>query len=214
MSHMQVEFHDVQVRILREKCPPSQFITHNFMGLHNSLNYYDLAKRARFRELGQLSEAQSGNSVRCIAGRRRDARPQEAELPDHGADGRPAGLERLQPQSAAGRASQDLLPAAGPRCGRPDLVSLANVHGRPRAVLARPVGTRRQGQPPLPRSGAGGPRISQARTISGRHDAAAASRHPVRLRQHLGAQVSAGISGREPRGRRSSATTTRCSAPA
>jgi beta-galactosidase len=48
MSHQQVEFNDMQVRILREKCPPSQFITHNFMGLHNSLNYYDLARELDF----------------------------------------------------------------------------------------------------------------------------------------------------------------------
>ncbi|HJQ80798.1 MAG TPA: beta-galactosidase, partial [Lacipirellulaceae bacterium] len=48
MSYMQVDFHDAQVRILREACPPSQFITHNFMGLHNSLNYYDLARELDF----------------------------------------------------------------------------------------------------------------------------------------------------------------------
>jgi beta-galactosidase len=48
MSHQQVEFNDMQVRILRDKCPPSQFITHNFMGLHNSLNYYDLARELDF----------------------------------------------------------------------------------------------------------------------------------------------------------------------
>ena len=48
MSDMQVEFNDAQVRILRENCPPSQFITHNFMGLHNSLNYYDLARELDF----------------------------------------------------------------------------------------------------------------------------------------------------------------------
>jgi len=48
MSDMQVEFLDAQVKILRDKCPESQFITHNFMGLHNSLNYYDLAKNLDF----------------------------------------------------------------------------------------------------------------------------------------------------------------------
>jgi beta-galactosidase len=48
MSDMQVEFHDEQVNILRENCPESQFITHNFMGLHNSLDYYDLAKELDF----------------------------------------------------------------------------------------------------------------------------------------------------------------------
>jgi beta-galactosidase len=48
MSDMQVEFCNAQVRILREKCPPSQFITHNFMGLHNSIDYYNLAKELDF----------------------------------------------------------------------------------------------------------------------------------------------------------------------
>jgi beta-galactosidase len=48
MSDKQVEFHDAQVRILREHCPPSQFVTHNFMGLHNSLDYYELAKEVDF----------------------------------------------------------------------------------------------------------------------------------------------------------------------
>jgi beta-galactosidase len=48
MSDKQVEFLDAQVRILREHCPESQFVTHNFMGLHNSLDYYDLAKQLDF----------------------------------------------------------------------------------------------------------------------------------------------------------------------
>lgn len=48
MSDMQVDFLDAQVKILRDACPDSQFITHNFMGLHNSLNYYDLAKNLDF----------------------------------------------------------------------------------------------------------------------------------------------------------------------
>jgi beta-galactosidase len=36
------------VAILRKVCPPSQFITHNFMGLHSSLDYYDLARELDF----------------------------------------------------------------------------------------------------------------------------------------------------------------------
>jgi beta-galactosidase len=48
MSDMQVEFLDAQAKILQGACPDSQFITHNFMGLHNSLNYYDLAKQIDF----------------------------------------------------------------------------------------------------------------------------------------------------------------------
>jgi beta-galactosidase len=48
MSDKQVEFLDMQAKILRDTCPESQFITHNFMGLHNSLNYYDLARPLDF----------------------------------------------------------------------------------------------------------------------------------------------------------------------
>jgi beta-galactosidase len=48
MSDRQVEFCNAQVQILREMCPPSQFITHNFMGLHDSLDYYELAKELDF----------------------------------------------------------------------------------------------------------------------------------------------------------------------
>ena len=48
MSNLEVDFLNRQVAILREVCPPSQFITHNFMGLHDSLNYYDLAKKLDF----------------------------------------------------------------------------------------------------------------------------------------------------------------------
>jgi beta-galactosidase len=45
---MQVEFLDRQVEILRKTCPPSQFITHNLMGLHSSLDYYNLARELDF----------------------------------------------------------------------------------------------------------------------------------------------------------------------
>jgi beta-galactosidase len=48
MSDLQVEFLDIQAKILRDGCPESQFITHNFMGLHNSLDYYDLARPIDF----------------------------------------------------------------------------------------------------------------------------------------------------------------------
>jgi beta-galactosidase len=48
MSHLQVSFHDAQVAILREACSPRQFITHNFMGLHSTIDYYELAKSLDF----------------------------------------------------------------------------------------------------------------------------------------------------------------------
>ncbi len=48
MSDMQVGFLNAQVAILRKVCPRTQFVTHNFMGLHDSLNYYDLARKLDF----------------------------------------------------------------------------------------------------------------------------------------------------------------------
>jgi beta-galactosidase len=47
-SQQSVDFLTAQVELLRESCPPSQFITHNFMGLHSSIDYYDLAKPLDF----------------------------------------------------------------------------------------------------------------------------------------------------------------------
>lgn len=45
MSDMYVEFQQLQVDALRELCPPTQFITHNFMGFgYPKINYFDLAK--------------------------------------------------------------------------------------------------------------------------------------------------------------------------
>ena len=42
-SWLNVRFQREQVQILREVCP-RHFVTHNFMGLFNNLNYYDLAE--------------------------------------------------------------------------------------------------------------------------------------------------------------------------
>jgi len=42
-SWLNVRFQRDQVRILREVCP-RHFVTHNFMGLYNNLNYYELAE--------------------------------------------------------------------------------------------------------------------------------------------------------------------------
>ena len=47
-SNLNVEFLNAQVKILRETCPRSQFITHNFMGLHRGVDYYELAKQLDF----------------------------------------------------------------------------------------------------------------------------------------------------------------------
>jgi len=41
-SHTTVEFQHEQVEILRRRCP-KHFITHNFMGLHDTVDYYKLA---------------------------------------------------------------------------------------------------------------------------------------------------------------------------
>jgi len=46
-SDITVEFQHEQVEILREHCP-EHFVTHNFMGLHDAINYYDLARDLDF----------------------------------------------------------------------------------------------------------------------------------------------------------------------
>lgn len=49
MSEVYVEFQQLQVDVLREVCPPTQFITHNFMGFgYPKINYFDLAKTLDF----------------------------------------------------------------------------------------------------------------------------------------------------------------------
>lgn len=47
-SQQSVDFLTDQVDVLHETCPRSQFITHNFMGLHASVDYYRLAKPLDF----------------------------------------------------------------------------------------------------------------------------------------------------------------------
>lgn len=46
-SWLNVRFQADQVRILRELCP-DHFVTHNFMGLYQEMNYYDLARDLDF----------------------------------------------------------------------------------------------------------------------------------------------------------------------
>ena len=49
MSDVYVEFQQLQVDVLREVCPPHQFITHNFMGFgYPKINYFDLARTLDF----------------------------------------------------------------------------------------------------------------------------------------------------------------------
>ncbi len=43
-SWLNVRFQADQVKILRKLCGRKQFITHNFMGMHRTLDYYDLAR--------------------------------------------------------------------------------------------------------------------------------------------------------------------------
>jgi beta-galactosidase len=47
-SWLNVDFQDEQIRIIRELCPDHQFVTHNFMGLFQEMDYYDLAKDLDF----------------------------------------------------------------------------------------------------------------------------------------------------------------------
>lgn len=47
-SWLNVRFQHDQVKILREVCPPRQFITHNMMGLAPAVDYYNLGKDLDF----------------------------------------------------------------------------------------------------------------------------------------------------------------------
>jgi beta-galactosidase len=47
-SGQSVDFLTDQVNILHETCPRSQFITHNFMGLYDAIDYYQLARPLDF----------------------------------------------------------------------------------------------------------------------------------------------------------------------
>jgi len=43
-----VDFLNSQVRILRDACPTKQFVTHNLMGLHANVDYFELSKKLDF----------------------------------------------------------------------------------------------------------------------------------------------------------------------
>jgi beta-galactosidase len=47
-SWLNVDFQAEQVRIIRDLCPDHQFVTHNFMGLFQNMDYYELAKDLDF----------------------------------------------------------------------------------------------------------------------------------------------------------------------
>lgn len=47
-SQLNVDFLKAQTDIIRAVCPPSQFVTHNLMGLFSKVDYYDLAKPLDF----------------------------------------------------------------------------------------------------------------------------------------------------------------------
>lgn len=47
-SQQSIDFLTAQADIIRGKCPPSHFVTHNFMGLHASIDYYALARPLDF----------------------------------------------------------------------------------------------------------------------------------------------------------------------
>jgi len=47
-SWLNVEFQADQMRILRQVCPRSHFVTHNFMGLFQNMDYYELARDLDF----------------------------------------------------------------------------------------------------------------------------------------------------------------------
>ncbi|MHC4423622.1 MAG: beta-galactosidase [Planctomycetota bacterium] len=46
-SHLNIQFQADQIKILRKVCP-NRFVTHNLMGFHTGINYYDFAKNLDF----------------------------------------------------------------------------------------------------------------------------------------------------------------------
>ena len=122
----------------RRRCPPSQFITHNFMGLHNSLDYYRLAKNLDFVSWDNYPNFSPAFRMRR-AGRRlmRGLRSRTFSSWNR----RPARLgwsifsRTPQPGELRRSASSN-----SPTARRTNLVPLAVVHRRPRTILARPVG--------------------------------------------------------------------------
>jgi len=70
-SDITVEFQREQVRILRKHCP-EHFVTHNFMGLHDAINYYDLAEDLDFVSWDNYPESSAAlphDVMRGIQGR-------------------------------------------------------------------------------------------------------------------------------------------------
>jgi beta-galactosidase len=47
-SWLNVRFQHYQVKIIREVCPEHHFVTHNLMGFHSEISYYDLGKDLDF----------------------------------------------------------------------------------------------------------------------------------------------------------------------
>lgn len=47
-SELNVDFLEEQARIIRQTCPASHFVTHNLMGLHDKVDYYNLAESLDF----------------------------------------------------------------------------------------------------------------------------------------------------------------------
>ncbi len=70
-SDLVVDFQQVQIDILRDKCP-NQFITHNFMGFFDSLDYFDLAHPVDFIShdqypMGFFDKPQPGKEPHVLA---------------------------------------------------------------------------------------------------------------------------------------------------
>ena len=179
------------------------FVTHNFMGLFSDLDYYDLAEDLDFVSWDNYPVWGAPEIPYDAVGRADVMRglkrknfwimEQTAGPGGWGTFGRnprPGEIRKIAYQQLAHGADGH------------DLVPLAHLHGRPRAVLARPAGARRQAAAPLPRGGPDGAGVPPARRRTWRAPRCGRRGDHLRLRQHLGRCASS-------RASRATTTTTR-----
>jgi hypothetical protein len=198
ITWQQARFQAEQAKVIQAACP-EDFITHNFMGLFSSLDYYDMAADLDFVSWDNYPIWSGKPDIPYDSSLAADVMrglKQKNFLIMEQTAGPAAG--RLRPQSLARRDPQDRLPAARARLRRPDLVPLANLHRRPGAILARPARPRRQATAALSRSRSDGPGIPQIGEPPARHNGRFGRRHRLRLRQPLVPEFPTGLRRQQP----------------
>ena len=184
-----MRFQGDQVRILRAQCP-GHFVTHNFMGLFQEMDYYDLARELDFV---------SWDNYPVFADWDKPGTRYEASLAAdlmRGLKGRNFWIM----EQTAGPLGWDVF-SRNPRPGEIRSIAYQQLaHGADgqlwfrwrtatagaRAVLARPAGSRREAGAPIPRSRPGRARVPRPRARPGRDLAAPTGGPRLRLRQPLG----------------------------